>query len=172
MKILEVLRHSIRVKPGQNLSRVGVALARALGQNHPPVDACVTSPVPRAVQTAVAMGFAIDAEHPGLAEMAEAVAAEVAWDAGFPAFIAAVRRGGAAAALARAQAALYAEILRDVPEGGHALVVSHGGIVEAGAIGAVPDQDLSGFGGPLDCLEGVRLAWEDGRFLVAEILRR
>lgn len=171
MILLDVRRHSNRAKPGHNLSREGVARARALGEGHPPVDLVITSPLPRAVQTAVAMGFPVDDEWRALAEMADAAGDIVAWDAGFAAWSAAVRAGGAPAAFARAQAALYAEAAKRIPAGGRGLIVSHGGLVEAGAIGAVPDQDLSPFGAGLSPLEGVRLRFEGGAFTRAEILR-
>jgi len=171
MTIVDVRRHSNRAKPGPHLSREGVARARRLGEGHPPVDLVVTSPLPRAVETAVAMGFSVDGERRELSEMADAVGDIVAWDAGFAPWAAAVTRGGAAAELARVQAAVYADVARGLPPGGRGLVVSHGGIVEAGAVGAVPDQDLSPFGAPLGCLEGVRLHWDGASFIRAEILR-
>jgi broad specificity phosphatase PhoE len=131
MILVDVRRHSFRAKPGHNLSREGVALARKLGADHPPVDLVVTSPLPRAVQTAVAMGFAVDEERRELCEMVDAVGDVVAWDAGFGPWAAAVAQGGPAAALARIQAAIYGRRVASAA-GGRGLIVSHGGLVEVG----------------------------------------
>ena len=60
MRYLEVRRHSKRVRPGQHLSQWGVLLARRVGDELGPFDRVVTSPLPRCIETAVAMGFAVD----------------------------------------------------------------------------------------------------------------
>ena len=60
MRYLEVRRHSKRSRPNQHLTQWGVALARGLGSQIGPFDRVVTSPLPRCVETAVAMGFAVD----------------------------------------------------------------------------------------------------------------
>lgn len=171
MTTIDIRRHAHRAKPGHNLSREGVRRARELGEGHPAPDLVITSPLPRAVQTAVAMGFAVDEEWRALAEMADEVGEIVAWDAGFPAWCAAIRSGGPALAFARIQAALYAECARRLPPGGRGLIISHGGLVEAGAIGAAPGQDLTAFGPHLAPLHGVRLHFDGGGFTRAEILR-
>jgi len=60
MKIIEIRRHSIRSKPGEHLSQQGVTLARLVGENLGPFDKVITSTLPRAFETAIAMGFAVD----------------------------------------------------------------------------------------------------------------
>src|SRR5687768_3727441 len=63
MPTLEIRRHSIR-KPGggSQLSQEGVDLARRVGTGLGPFARVVTSVVPRARETAIAMGFAVDHE--------------------------------------------------------------------------------------------------------------
>ena len=65
MRWLEVRRHSLTKKDaargrGSRLSVEGVALARLVGESLGPFGAVVTSASPRAIETAVAMGFAVD----------------------------------------------------------------------------------------------------------------
>jgi hypothetical protein len=65
MRWLEVRRHSLTKKHpargrGSHLSAEGVALARLVGGSLGPFARVVTSASPRAVETAVAMGFAVD----------------------------------------------------------------------------------------------------------------
>jgi broad specificity phosphatase PhoE len=65
MRWLEVRRHSLTKKDagrgrGSHLSAEGVALARLVGGSLGPFARVVASASPRAVETAVAMGFAVD----------------------------------------------------------------------------------------------------------------
>src|SRR5262245_22698841 len=53
-RLLEIRRHAERAKPGQHLSRAGIARSRIAGASGLPIARVVTSPSPRAVQTAVA----------------------------------------------------------------------------------------------------------------------
>ena len=59
MKYLELRRHSKRVIPGDHLSQAGVNLARRVGEAMGPFGLVITSTLPRAFQTAIAMGFAV-----------------------------------------------------------------------------------------------------------------
>ena len=65
MRWLEVRRHSLTRKGtarghGSHLSAEGVALARKVGESMGPFAYVVTSVSPRAIETAIAMGFAVD----------------------------------------------------------------------------------------------------------------
>ena len=171
MRYLEVRRHTMRTRPGKHLSQAGVTLARAVGEQLGPFDRVVTSTLPRAFETAIAMGFAVDEQIEALGLMPDAVEREVDWSDGFAAFAAAVARGEATARYARELAAVLREIVDAVPEGGAALVISHGGIIEAGTIGCLPDVDHTGRGRALDYCEGVRLAYADGAFVGVDVLR-
>src|SRR3954470_8143082 len=63
MKTLEIRRHSMRKSGGgSQLSQAGVDYARMLGASLGPFAQVVTSVVPRARETAIAMGFAVDYE--------------------------------------------------------------------------------------------------------------
>lgn len=63
MKTLEIRRHSFRKQgAGSQLSQEGVDYARRLGAAMGPFAYIVTSVVPRARETAIAMGFAVGQE--------------------------------------------------------------------------------------------------------------
>lgn len=171
MRILELRRHTMRAKPGQHLTQAGVTLARRVGDGIGPFDRVITSTVPRAFETALAMGFAVDEELAALAQMGDAVDAEIRWPAPFSEIAAAMRRGGAAAKFGHRLARLLVEIVAALPESGAALVISHGGIVEAAAVACLPDADHAAWGDALGYCEGARLVFDGERFVRGEILR-
>jgi broad specificity phosphatase PhoE len=171
LRMIETRRHSIRIKPGQQLSQAGVELARRVGAGIGPFDRVITSTIPRAYETAVAMGFAVDEQLESLTQLGDGVEAELNWDAGFPAYAEAWKRGGMAAAVIRKHGNFLTEVATALPPGGTALIVSHGGIVEAGVIGALPEWDYSAWGGPSSWCEGARLFFDGTRCVEAQVLR-
>jgi broad specificity phosphatase PhoE len=171
MKTIEIRRHSIRSKPGQDLSEQGVALARLIGLEMGKFDRVVTSPLPRAVQTAQAMGFAVDSTEPLIATYGDDVEMECPWPASFSDYAAAYRRGGATFSYAQRLAGFYRQLAESLPEGGAALVVNHGGVVELSAVGCLPSADFSALGDYIECCEGIRLAWQKDRFIDLQVLR-
>jgi broad specificity phosphatase PhoE len=168
---LEIRRHAMRVKPGPNLSQAGVTLARAIDQGIGPFRRVITSDIPRALQTAIAMGFAVDEQDPALAMMSGAAAAALAWDAGFGAFGRAVAQGGALAAAAQGLADRWRQLAETLSAEGAALLITHGGIIEAGAVAVFPEADHEQWGGYCDYCEGVRLHYAQGAWTAIEILR-
>lgn len=171
MRYVEIRRHTMRVKPGQNLSQEGVTLARRVGEGLGPFDLVVTSTIPRAFQTAIAMGFAVQREIEAFSIMSDHVDAEVSWPASFAAYAKAVKKGGATAKFARDQAQILTEIAQSLLENGRALVVSHGGIVELGIIGCLPNEDYQAYGAHCNFCEGARLYFDGQKFIRAELLR-
>jgi broad specificity phosphatase PhoE len=171
MRYVEHRRHTMRTQPGKHLSQAGVTLARRVGEGLGPFDRVVTSTLARALETAIAMGFAADERLEALATMDDAVNAEVDWEEGFPAWSRALNHGRAAARFCREQATLLAGIARALPEEGRALVISHGGVVEAGAVGALPDANHAAWGTHLSYCEGVRLTYDGDRCVDVTVLR-
>ena len=159
---LEVRRHAQRRKPEQNLAQEGVDLARATSTAGRSFARVVTSAVPCAVQTAVAMGHAVDEEDPWLSSLGQVVSAEIEWDAGFRGFHDAIRSHRATELYARMQAMLWRQVLTEVQDGEDVLIVTHGGIAEAGAIASASWTDLDSWGDELGYCEGMRLRYEDG----------
>jgi broad specificity phosphatase PhoE len=170
MKTLEIRRHSVRSPLGDHLNQTGVTLARLVGQNIGPFDRIVTSKLPRAFETAIAMGFAVDVQTELMNTYGAAVEKEASWPQPFSKYSEISRRGGAAAKYAIKLGKYYAEVMTFISEGRSALVINHGGVVELGVIGCLPDYDFSSWGGPVDYCEGAKLYWDDG-FVRAEVLR-
>ena len=79
MKTLEIRRHSIRSPLGEHLNQTGVTLARLVGQSIGPFDRVVTSTLPRAFETAIAMGFAVDEQNELMSTYGGAVSNEAPW---------------------------------------------------------------------------------------------
>lgn len=171
MKTIEIRRHSIRKKPGDHLSQEGVTLARLVGQNLGPFDRVVTSTLPRAFETAIAMGFAVDEQVELMSTYGRDVEREVPWPLSIAGYAEVVRNGGAAARYANELAAFYTKLADYLADGRAALAVNHGGVAEMGAVACLPDADHIKWGSHFEPCEGIRLFWEDGKFVNAEVLR-
>ncbi len=171
MKTIEIRRHSIRNKPGQDLSEQGVLLARLIGAEIGPFNRVFTSPIPRAFQTAEAMGFKVDEQNPLLATYGNGIEMECPWPASFADYATAYKRGGATFSYARRLAVFYTQLAESLPEHGSALVINHGGVVEISAVACLPDFNHTSLGDYCECCEGVRLTWDNGKFVAAESLR-
>jgi hypothetical protein len=171
MKTIEIRRHSTRSYSGQNLSQEGVHLARQIGNDMQGFDRVVTSPLPRAIQTAVAMGFAVNDTADLLARFEQGLAIDSALGGGFQDYSHAVRTNPATAHFAQELAGFYQKLAQGLPEGGSALVINHSGIVELSAVACLPNENLDHFGDSIHYCEGVRLSWNNGAFTSAEILR-
>ena len=171
MRSLEVRRHSMRAMPGQHLTQAGVDLARRVGSTLGPFERVVTSTLPRAFETAIAMGFAVDEQLNQFSTMDAAVEIEINWDAGFAEWARVIKHGGTAARFAQAQADVLRSIVRTLPDGGRALVVSHGGIVEAGTIGCLLPDIPPIAGEYCSYCDGVRVMFDGERAIKFEIVR-
>ncbi len=171
MRYIEIRRHSIRARPDAHLSRAGVALAQRVGQGIGPFARVVTSTLPRAIETATAMGFSVAEQVKAFNSPGDAVDLELGWPAGFGELAQNMKQSRVATRLGRKLVTLLRQIVTTLPEGGAALVVSHGGIVEAAAIVCLPDADYATWGPSCDYCEGVRLAFDGQKFVGAELLR-
>jgi broad specificity phosphatase PhoE len=171
VRVVQHHRHSMRGKPGQHLNQAGVELARRVGGALGRFDRVITSRLPRAFETALAMGYAVDEQREELSSTPEGLAAELDWREGCPGFQRVARAGGVVARYVAEQAALMHAIAAALPENGRALVVSHGGIVEAGAVGCRPDHDFSAWGRACGYCEGIRLTFDANLCVAADLLR-
>jgi len=171
MKTIEIRRHSIRSKPGDHLNQPGVTLARLVGENLGPFDRVVTSTLPRAIETAIAMGFAPDELNGLMSSYSDEVEREAPWPLSLAGYVEVVRNGGAVARYAYQLAAIYTKLADYLLDGRTALVINHGGIAEMGAVACLPDADHASWGPHFECCEGIRLFWEAGKFVDAEVLR-
>jgi broad specificity phosphatase PhoE len=161
----------MRSIPGAHLTQAGVALARRVGQDMGPFDRVVTSTLPRAFETTIAMGFAVDEQLELMSSYGDSVEQEVPWPQSFAAYASALQRGKAAAKYAEELARYYTDLVNSVAEGRAALAVNHGGVVEMGVVACFRDADYASWGEAVSYCEGARLFWQDGEFVSAELLR-
>ena len=171
MRMLEVRRHAMRNKPGEHLSRQGIALAQLEGAKTGPFDWVVTSPSPRAVETAVAMGFAVDETWQELFEMDDGVFSESGWPAPFTALQEKANYGRQCASFAAAQAKVWQRVVQKIRDGEQALIVSHGLFIEMGAIACLPHARHADWGDPIGYCEGFRLTFDGDSFIQGDMLR-
>lgn len=171
MKILEVRRHSIRSAGSDHLNQKGVVLARKIGQGIGPFEFTATSTLPRAFETAIAMGFAVTEQKELLNTYGGKVEREAPWPMPFHHYSIIVKQDGAAARYAYQLMDYYITIIERLSEGGSGLVINHGGVVELGVGACLPDTDFSTWGDAVHYCEGTRLFWDDGRFTHGEVLR-
>ena len=163
MKFVEVFRHSKR-GAGKGLSEEGRELAlraRVLLAAH--YDLCVSSPKERARETLEVFGFEryevdeaftavnpwepYDVEVMKLAKERGISPLAACWE--IPEALNYLRMQG------ETFLAAVKRVARKLPEGGRALVVSHGGILEAAALHGCPRYDLANLGGEIGFCEGV-----------------
>jgi len=172
MRVIEHRRHSLREPGGPHLSREGIALARRVAPSIGRFDRVATSPKRRAVETAEALGLTVDATIEELAEMPDdaGLAVDTLGARSFADYVRGVTRSRGMAEYGRRQAGLMRRELERLPEGGRLLLISHGGVIEFGAVAARP-KDARGWGPPVGHLEGVRLFLDRGRWVRGEILR-
>ena len=171
MKTIEIRRHSTRAQPGEHLNQTGVSLARSVGQNQGPIDLVVTSTLPRAIETAIAMGIAVDEKIGLMSTYGNDVGREAPWPLSLAGYAEVVQGGGAATTYANRLVEVYGRLIHYLADGRAALVINHGGILELGAVAALPGADHFEWGSHFDYCEGIRLFWEDGKFVDGRILR-
>ena len=82
----------------------------------------------------------------------------------------ATRLGGPTARYMAGLAEAFQSLARRLPEDGSALVISHGGIIEAATVACLPDKDFSAWTVSSSYCEGVRLHVLEGCFVDAEPL--
>lgn len=157
MKILDIRRHTMRQKPGQHLSRDGVALARQVGLSLGPDAAVITSHLARAIETAVAMGFAVDRTVEVLGSHPEALPDQIAWPAPLDEIQRRLSRYPELVSFAGAQAAMWKRILSEIPDGEAGLVITHGGLLEVATIALLSELGLPVEGDAFAYCEGLRI---------------
>ena len=169
-KTIEIRRHAERHKPGDNLNAGGVARARNASARDRDFALVVTSPVPRALQTAIAMGHSVDEEDWIMASMGGALN-DFPWNVSFAAMQQAIRTNPVAAAWAASQTAQLRYWLARIQPGEAILVVNPGGIAEVGVLGLLGDDDASPLGRSFDTCEGARLEFDGDRVVGLRLLR-
>lgn len=163
MKTLDVLRHTMRRKPGAHLSQDGIDLAKFVGEGTGEYDLIVTSPLPRAIETALVMGFEVNEIIEDLSDIPASIINEIRWPNSFQGVMQAVKEGGECASFAYKQAETWKRIADKIAASERALIITHGGIIELGAVASDPTANHFEWGGVVGYCEGVRLNYhEDG----------
>jgi broad specificity phosphatase PhoE len=173
MKYIEMRRHTLRATPGPHLTQSGVNLARRLGEQMGPFALVVTSLLPRAYETAIAMGFAVHEQRKefGALPLPETVEDYEESPASFARWAEQAAANEMVGEYVRRQARALRDLLDELDDGEAALVISHGGIVEAGAVGCLPQFDWALAGGPVSYCEGVHLTFEGAQCIQVRVLR-
>ena len=170
MRVIEHRRHSIRPISSPHLNQKGVDLARKVGNTMRKFNYIITSTIPRAFETAIAMGFAVSETIKQLGPFSSSVTQEVSWDSGFKQIAQAFQNNGATTLWVKSLASIFVNIANKLPEDGSALVISHGGIVEGSAIGCCPNFDFSSWDRSVDYCEGVNLVFKHDEFVSLKFL--
>lgn len=171
MKMLDVLRHTMRRKPGAHLSQDGIALARLVGDVSVVYDRVFSSPLPRAIETALVMGFEVHEIIDGLSDISEEMTRGIAWPNSYSGVMQIIKSEGPCAEFAYKQAALWLEIAGKLSDSEHGLIITHGGVVELGAVASVPLLNHAEWGDAAGYCEGVRLHYEGSAVVNASVIR-
>ena len=176
---IELRRHSYTKKDeargrGSHLSQEGVDAARLEGQRLSDVTYVAVSDSPRTLETAIAMGFAVD-------DVVDIAGSHVTDEVGFhewwewpnPWVVYAERIATrpALAAYSVAQVGIVRAAAERTGSGETALLIGHGGWIEPTVVAAVGVGAAEDWGPSFQHLEGVRLAEDAGTFTVAEVRR-
>lgn len=186
MKYFEIRRHtmrrkyenctSTRKKPRKHLSQAGINLARRVGDemrknSANPFHGVITSKKPRAIETALCFGFEVDVFTKSLEYFPNDIYEGLPSPDDFKALSKTVKKHKKLAKYAKQQARILALHIDQIEDGQTILGVSHGGIMELMAIGALPQERHESWGAFFDYCEGFRLAREGDRWVGIDILR-
>lgn len=176
MRYIELRRHTLRESDNPHISQAGLDLARRVGKGLGPFARVVTSPAPRCIETAIAMGFAPDEIYePVQEQMKKKHVREV--EELLPFDMAFAQRakimGGAKSTrkYARALVAQWMAVAGRIAEGECALVITHGGYIEDSAVACLPNANHRKWGKNFGQCEGIRLAFAKDQFFSGELLR-
>ncbi len=170
MKTLIIRRHAQRTKPGQNLSQTGINLAKRVTLDTQHFDLVATANIPRAIQTAIAFGHEVTMLNDALGHLPKKIFAKCGWTKALPQMSVAISNHKSVANFARTQANLWKNIAHQIPNSGHALIISHGAIIELGMLASLPDANHKNWGPAIGYCEGIRLTIK-GNIITGEILR-
>ncbi len=182
---IEIRRHSCTKKgpgrgQGSHLSADGVLLAGEIGPDLGPFDLVLTSEVPRTLETAIAMGFAVDRQFSIPEDIRTPVIAVLghherwSWHEPWVRFAELIHQGGPVATFGGELRAIWVDALESTGHDGRVLIVSHGRDIEAGVVTCLDGMsptDFSHWGEPLHHCEGVRLSYAGGRFGDPRVIR-
>jgi broad specificity phosphatase PhoE len=177
MRCLEVRRHSMTKSgrgPGSHLSQEGVALARLVGRSLGPFASVVTSASQRAIETALALGYAVDdtVDLPsGYLPGQVAHHDQWHWPQPYRSYAELLAESIGLAAIADTHRTLWTRLVAAVPDGAAVLVICHGGGIEPALVSCLPHADHDSWGPPFGHCDGARLCFEGASFVDIEFHR-
>ena len=176
MPILEIRRHAERSDKGNDqsaLSPAGRAMAEALAKRKEQYALVLSSPLPRAKETAQLIAGRLDAVESGLLpEMGGVIGDRIFGELRTLADWGEVlREREDARAFAAEQLATWAGIARRVKDNDRVLAVSHGGIIELPALTLAERLRTHLAGAAFGYGEGVRVTYAKGTPIAIEVLR-
>jgi len=176
MPILEIRRHSERADRGNEqsaLSTAGRAVAESLAKRAPKFALVLSSPLPRAKETAQTIAGRLDAVEPGfLPEMGGVIGDRIFGEMRTLADWAEVlREREDARKFATEQLGTWARVAMRVPEKHRVLAISHGGIIELPTITLAQRLRAPLEGASFGYCEGVVVTYAKGVPTKIEIVR-
>jgi broad specificity phosphatase PhoE len=176
MPVLEIRRHAERSDRGNEqsaLSLVGRTMAESLAKRAPKFALVVSSPLPRAKETAQTIAGRLDAVEPGfLPEMGGVIGDRIFGEMRTLADWAEVlREREDARKFATEQLATWTRVAMRVGEKDRVLAVSHGGIVELPAITLAQRLRVPLEGASFGYCEGVVVSYAKGVPTKIEVVR-
>jgi len=174
--ILEIRRHAERTDRGNEqsaLSRAGWEMAKVLSKKVGPFALVISSPLPRAKETAQTIAGRLDAVEPGfLPEMGGVIGDRIFGEMRTLADWAEVlREREDARKFATEQLATWARVAMRVGEKDRVLAVSHGGIIELPAITLAQRLRIPLEGASFGYCEGVVVTYAKGAPTKLEVVR-
>ncbi|MEM7018182.1 MAG: phosphoglycerate mutase family protein [Pseudomonadota bacterium] len=143
----------------------GVETARRIGEMIGPIDYVCTSTVPRTIETAIAMGYAVDeAIEFSCGYIAGEFEHHAQWDWPQPYLEFKQRLATPNSQLAKTAAIdvdTWKRVVKSVPAGGKALIVSHGGSIEPVLVYCSADSEAESWERPFSHCDGVELEFRD-----------
>lgn len=176
MRYIELRRHTLRDADSPHISQAGLDLARRVGKGLGPFVRVVTSPSPRCIETAIAMGFAPDEIYePVQVQMKKKHVREVEellpFDTGFTKRAKIIGRQKSTRKYARALLAQWTALAQRIAEDECALVITHGGYIDDSAVACLPNANHGKWGKSFGQCEGIRLSFVKDEFFSGELLR-
>jgi len=174
--LLEIRRHSERTDRGNEqsaLSPAGRTMAESVAKRAPKYALVLSSPLPRAKETAQTIAGRLDAIEPGfLPEMGGAIGDRIFGELRTLADWAEIlREREDARKFATEQIATWARIAMRVGEQDRVLAVSHGGIIELPAITLAQRVRIPLEGASFGYCEGVVITYAKGAPTKIEVVR-
>ena len=176
MPVLEIRRHAERSDRGNEqsaLSRAGREMAKVLSKKAGPFTLVLSSPLPRAKETAQTIAGRLDAVEPGfLPEMGGVIGDRIFGEMRTLADWAEVlREREDARKFATDQLATWARVAMRVGEKDRVLAISHGGIIELPAITLAQRLRAPLEGASFGYCEGVVITYAKGAPTKIEVVR-